>query len=135
VQPDIKKINILVAEDNLINQKLINKLLMNRGYQTLVVEDGLKAVEALHNKSFDLVLMDIQMPIMDGYQATSYIRNVERLTGDHIPIIAVTAFAMDSDRQKCYELGMDDFLAKPFNKMDFYNIIEKHLSSGRVSSS
>lgn len=108
---------------------------MNRGYQTLVVEDGLKAVEALHNKSFDLVLMDIQMPIMDGYQATSYIRNVERLTGDHIPIIAVTAFAMDSDRQKCYELGMDDFLAKPFNKMDFYNIIEKHLSSGRVISS
>lgn len=135
MQPDSKKINILVAEDNLINQKLINKLLMNRGYQTLVVEDGLKAVEALHNKSFDLVLMDIQMPIMDGYQATSYIRNVERLTGDHIPIIAVTAFAMDSDRQKCYELGMDDFLAKPFNKMDFYNIIEKHLSSGRVISS
>ncbi|HLT24095.1 MAG TPA: response regulator [Ignavibacteria bacterium] len=135
MQPDIKKINILVAEDNLINQKLINKLLTNRGYQTLVVEDGLKAVEALHNKSFDLVLMDIQMPIMDGYQATSYIRNVERLTGDHIPIIAVTAFAMDSDRQKCYELGMDDFLAKPFNKMDFYNIIEKHLSSGRVISS
>lgn len=135
MQPDIKKINILVAEDNLINQKLINKLLMNRGYQTLVVEDGLKAVEALHNKSFDLVLMDIQMPIMDGYQATSYIRNIERLTGDHIPIIAVTAFAMDSDRQKCYELGMDDFLAKPFNKMDFYNIIEKHLSSGRVISS
>ncbi len=135
MQPDIKKINILVAEDNLINQKLINKLLMNRGYQTLVVEDGLKAVEALHNKSFDLVLMDIQMPIMDGYQATSYIRNVERLTGDHIPIIAVTAFAMDSDRQKCYELGMDDFLAKPFNKMDFYNVIEKHLSSGRVPSS
>lgn len=126
--------HILVAEDNLINQKLINKLLINRGYNTLVVEDGQKAVEALHNKSFDLVLMDIQMPIMDGYQATTYIRNVERLTGEHIPIIAVTAFAMDSDRKKCYELGMDDFLAKPFNKQDFYEVIEKHLLSNRMVS-
>jgi two-component system, sensor histidine kinase and response regulator len=124
--------HILVAEDNLINQKLINKLLLNRGYNTLVVEDGQKAVEALQNKSFDLILMDIQMPIMDGYQATEYIRSVEKLTGQHIPIIAVTAFAMESDKKKCYELGMDDFLAKPFNKHDFYDVIERHLLSNRV---
>src|SRR5690606_19600482 len=109
---------VLVAEDNYINQKLIKKLLLKKGYNTLIVEDGKKVVDILQNQRYDMILMDIQMPIMDGYQATAWIREREKLTGDHIPIIGITAFAMESDRQKCFAIGMDDYLSKPFHKDD-----------------
>jgi two-component system sensor histidine kinase/response regulator len=125
---------ILVAEDNYINQKLIKKLLHKKGYNTLVVEDGKKVIDVLQNQQYDVILMDIQMPIMDGYQATAYIREKERLTGEHIPIIGITAFAMESDRQKCFAIGMDDYLSKPFHKDDFYDVIEKHLIISATTS-
>lgn len=124
---DYSLINVLVAEDNYINQKLISKLLSKKGYNALIVEDGSKALEALSKGDFHIVLMDIQMPVMDGYQATQAIREKEQGTGSHIPIIGITAFAMESDRKKCFDIGMDDYLSKPFNKEDFYRIIEKHL--------
>ncbi len=125
---------VLVAEDNYINQKLIKKLLHKKGYNTLVVEDGKKVIDVLQNQQYDVILMDIQMPIMDGYQATSCIREKERLTGEHIPIIGITAFAMESDRQKCFAIGMDDYLSKPFHKDDFYDVIEKHLNISATTS-
>lgn len=122
-----KTIKVLVAEDNYINQKLISKLLLNKGYNLTIVDDGQKVLDALEKDKYHIVLMDIQMPIMDGYQATKLIRAKEITNGKYIPIIAVTAFAMESDRQKCFEIGMDDYISKPFNKDDFYKIIEKHL--------
>lgn len=122
-----KTIKVLVAEDNYINQKLISKLLLNKGYNINIVDDGQKVLDALEKDKYHIVLMDIQMPIMDGYQATKLIRAKEITSGKYIPIIAVTAFAMESDRQKCFEIGMDDYISKPFNKDDFYKIIEKHL--------
>ena len=125
---------VLVAEDNYINQKLIKKLLLKKGYNTLIVEDGKKVVDILQNQRYDVILMDIQMPVMDGYQATAWIREREKLTGDHIPIIGITAFAMESDRQKCFAIGMDDYLSKPFHKDDFYDVIEKHLIISSTTS-
>ncbi|HEX2786867.1 MAG TPA: response regulator [Ignavibacteria bacterium] len=122
-----KTIKVLVAEDNYINQKLISKLLLNKGYNITIVDDGQKVLDALENEKFHIILMDIQMPVMDGYQATKLIRAKEITSGKYVPIIAVTAFAMESDRQKCFEIGMDDYISKPFNKDDFYKIIEKHL--------
>lgn len=122
-----KTIKVLVAEDNYINQKLISKLLLNKGYDITIVDDGQKVLDALEKDKYHIILMDIQMPIMDGYQATKLIRAKEITSGKYIPIIAVTAFAMESDRQKCFEIGMDDYISKPFNKDDFYKIIEKHL--------
>ena len=127
---DYSRFNILVAEDNYINQKLISKLLSKKGYNSFVVEDGEKVLKALEERKFDAVLMDIQMPIMDGYQTTSIIREREKESGNHVPIIGITAFAMESDRQKCFEIGMDDYLSKPFDKDDFYDIIEKHVADG-----
>lgn len=125
---------ILVAEDNYINQKLIRKLLNKKGYDTLIVDDGKKAVDLYDQNNYDVILMDIQMPVMDGYQATAYIREKEKLTGDHIPIIGITAFAMESDRQRCFRIGMDDYLSKPFNRDDFYDVIEKHLNLSETTS-
>jgi CheY-like chemotaxis protein len=122
-----KTIKVLVAEDNYINQKLISKLLLNKGYNITIVDDGQKVLDALEKEKFHIILMDIQMPVMDGYQATKLIRAKEITSGKYVPIIAVTAFAMESDRQKCFEIGMDDYISKPFNKDDFYKIIEKHL--------
>lgn len=122
-----KTIKVLVAEDNYINQKLISKLLLNKGYNITIVDDGQKVLDTLEKEKFHIILMDIQMPVMDGYQATKLIRAKEITSGKYVPIIAVTAFAMESDRQKCFEIGMDDYISKPFNKDDFYKIIEKHL--------
>ncbi|HRE40587.1 MAG TPA: response regulator [Ignavibacteria bacterium] len=122
-----ESIKILVAEDNYINQKLINKLLINKGYDVTIVDDGQKVLDEIEKAKYHLVLMDIQMLVMDGYQSTKIIRAKEITNGTYIPIIAVTAFAMESDKQKCFEIGMDDYISKPFNKDDFYKIIEKHL--------
>ena len=131
---DYSRYNILVAEDNYINQKLLSKLLSKKGYNSFVVEDGEKVLKALEERKFDAVLMDIQMPLMDGYQATTIIRQREKESGGrHVPIIGITAFAMESDRQKCFEIGMDDYLSKPFNKDDFYDIIEKHVTNNAES--
>ncbi|NWG29653.1 MAG: response regulator [Ignavibacteriaceae bacterium] len=103
---------ILLAEDNLINQKVSLKILSTAGYNAVAVENGQKAVEAINSGNFDLVLMDIQMPEVDGYKATELIR---KLADDKnkIPIIALTAHALLGDREKCIKAGMDDYLAKP----------------------
>lgn len=108
-----RALNILLAEDNVINQKLAVVLLKRLGHAVAVVEDGKSAIEILNQSSFDVVLMDIQMPEMDGFAATVMIRAWEKRTGTHIPIIAMTAHAMKGDRERCLAAGMDDYISKP----------------------
>jgi signal transduction histidine kinase/CheY-like chemotaxis protein len=105
--------HILLAEDNVVNQRLAVRILEKEGHTVIVAPHGEAALAALRQETFDLVLMDVQMPIMGGLEATAAIRAQERATGTHIPIIAMTAHAMKGDREKCLAAGMDDYLAKP----------------------
>jgi PAS domain S-box-containing protein len=108
-----RSLRVLVAEDNIVNQRLILRILEKLGHQAILAEDGHKAVEAILREDVDLVLMDVQMPGMDGFQATTVIRELERETGVHHPIIAMTAHAMKGDDQRCLAAGMDGYLSKP----------------------
>jgi len=119
-----KKLRILLAEDNVVNQKLAAKLLEKMGHSVTVVEDGKKALEAITGEKFDLVLMDVQMPTMDGFEATTIIRNQERTAGTHTPIVAMTAHAMKGDREKCLQAGMDGYVAKPIDLQELYATID-----------
>jgi CheY-like chemotaxis protein len=109
-------LRILLAEDNALNQKLAALLLKREGHNVTVVGDGNAAVRAVALGSFDVVLMDLQMPEMDGFEATAAIRTAERGTGRHLRIVALTAHAMKGDRDKCLEAGMDDYLTKPIDQ-------------------
>ncbi|WP_436016285.1 response regulator [Phenylobacterium sp. LjRoot219] len=122
-------LKVLVAEDNAINQRLALRLLERRGHRPEIVDDGAKAVEAVARDSFDVVLMDVQMPGMDGFQATAAIRDREKATGGHVPIIAMTAHAMSGDRERCLAAGMDGYVSKPLRAEDFYAVVE---SRGRA---
>jgi PAS domain S-box-containing protein len=120
-----RKKRILLAEDNLINRKLVLKMLENRGYQTDAVLNGEEAVKKLGSTSYDLVLMDVQMPVKNGYEATREIRKNEGDT--HIPIIALTAHAIKGDREKCLDAGMDDYISKPIKPDELTNVMERWL--------
>ncbi|MCK5684727.1 response regulator, partial [bacterium] len=122
------KYKILLAEDNKINQKVALATLKRLGYQADPVKDGEQAVEALINTSYDLVLMDCQMPKMDGFQATKEIRNPDSKVLNHdIPIVALTANATKTDKDKCFEAGMDDYMAKPFKPKGLTDMLNKWL--------
>ena len=118
-------LHILLAEDNMVNQKVAARLLEKRGHIVEVVTTGLQAVEAVMAGSFDLVLMDVQMPEMGGLEATAVIREKEKQTGFglHIPIVAMTAHAMRGDRERCLEAGMDDYMSKPIDPKVLYAVI------------
>lgn len=122
-----QKANILVAEDNIVNQRLVKELLVRKNFDVTIVENGLKIFDVLEQSNYNIILMDIQMPVMDGLEATAIIREIEKGTGKHIPIIGITAYAVKADREKCLNAGMDDYLAKPFVKEEFYNMIDKYL--------
>jgi signal transduction histidine kinase/DNA-binding response OmpR family regulator len=115
---------ILVAEDNLVNQKLTLCLLEKKGYSVTVVPDGRAVLDALELHCFDLILMDVQMPRLDGLQTTFEIRQRERNRGGYLPIIALTSHAMGGDRERCLAVGMDDYLAKPIQPKELYAVIE-----------
>jgi CheY-like chemotaxis protein len=104
---------VLVAEDNLVNQKMIQRLIEKQGHSVVLVDTGRKAVTAVEEGAFDMVFMDVQMPEMDGLEATAEIRRREQITGKHQLIIAMTAHALKGDRERCLEAGMDDYLTKP----------------------
>jgi signal transduction histidine kinase/CheY-like chemotaxis protein len=106
-------LSILVAEDNPVNQRLIERLLERRGHRAAITQNGLAALAASHERRYDLILMDVEMPEMDGFEATRRIRAGEQGTSRHIPIIAMTAHAMKGDRERCVEAGMDDYISKP----------------------
>jgi CheY-like chemotaxis protein len=116
-------LKILVAEDNPVNQKLAVRMLEKRGHAVTLARNGREAVEALELEAFDLVLMDIQMPEMDGFEATAAIRQRERRTGRHQPIVAMTAHAMKGDDQRCVDAGMDGYLAKPIRGEELYALL------------
>ena len=124
-----RSLRVLLAEDNAVNQKLAARLLEKEGHFVVVVPDGLRAVEALETNPFDLVLMDVQMPGMDGVEATSLIRRREMNTGLHVPIIAMTAHAMTGDRQRFIASGMDGYVSKPIHSRELFDAIETVLSS------
>ena len=122
-------LRVLVAEDNAVNQRLAARLLEKRGHRVTVTANGREAVEALANHNFDLVLMDIQMPKMDGFEATAAIRQREDRDGTpHIPIIALTANAMKGDRERCLAAGMDGYLSKPIVSRDLDELLETYLT-------
>jgi signal transduction histidine kinase/DNA-binding response OmpR family regulator len=108
-----RRLQVLVAEDSVVNQMLAIRLLERRGHQVVVANTGRQVLEALNTQSFDVVLMDVQMPEMDGLKTTASIREQEQTTGRHLPIIAMTAHVMPGDRERCLEAGMDDYIAKP----------------------
>jgi two-component system sensor histidine kinase/response regulator len=118
-------LRILLAEDHPINQKLAVSLLMQRGHKVTVTSNGHQALAAWEDRRFDLVLMDVQMPKMGGLEATSAIREKERGTGRHIPIVAMTAHVMKGDRERCLQAGMDGYVAKPIQPAELFEAIEK----------
>ncbi|MEW6110997.1 MAG: PAS domain S-box protein [Thermodesulfobacteriota bacterium] len=119
-----RKLRILLAEDNLVNQKVATKMLEKMGHGVTVVANGKAAAEAVGRSIFDVILMDVQMPEMDGLQSTKVIRERERTTGKHIPIIAMTAHAMKGDRERCLEAGMDGYVSKPVNQAELFETLE-----------
>jgi CheY-like chemotaxis protein len=118
-----KSLRILLAEDNLFNRKLAVALLEKRRHRVVVVGDGREALSALEEQPFDLVLMDVQMPEMDGFQATAAIRERERASGGHVPIVAMTAHAMKGDRERCLAAGMDGYVSKPIQPAKLFEAI------------
>jgi PAS domain S-box-containing protein len=134
---DTKRSNIrvLVAEDNVTNQKVVQRILGKYGYRVDAVANGLEAVQALGSIPYDLVLMDCQMPEMDGYEATRAIRRLDTLVINHnVPIIAMTANAMQGDREKCIISGMDDYVAKPIDLQNMIEVIERWLIDSSTKS-
>jgi len=120
-----KGLRILLAEDNLVNRLVALRLLERHGYVVEVAEDGREAVAKAKAGNFDVVLMDVQMPEMDGLEATQAIREMEKHRGSHVPIIAMTAHALKGDRERCLEAGMDAYISKPFKMEELLNQIEK----------
>jgi len=126
-----RKLRLLLAEDNVVNQTLAVRLLEKEGHTVVVVANGQEALATLAKAepgAFDLVLMDVQMPVMDGFEAAATIREKEKGTGTHLPIIAMTAYAMQGDRERCLAVGMDDYVAKPIHKVELMEVIERHCS-------
>jgi signal transduction histidine kinase/DNA-binding response OmpR family regulator len=117
-------VKILLAEDNPVNQKVAEAILRKAGYPVQIVENGEDAVEAMKSTSYNLVLMDVQMPEVDGIQATKMVREMEG-SDKHTPIVAMTAHAMIGDKERCLESGMDDYIAKPIRPSELLNIVEK----------
>ncbi|MGZ4858513.1 MAG: response regulator, partial [Candidatus Angelobacter sp.] len=119
------QLKILLAEDNPVNQSLAVRLLRKMGHQVAVAQTGKEALYSLRSEKFDLVLMDVQMPEMDGFEATREIRKSEHGRQQHIPVIAMTAHAMNGDHESCLKAGMDDYIAKPINREELRQTIER----------
>jgi signal transduction histidine kinase/CheY-like chemotaxis protein len=120
-----QSLSILVAEDNAVNQRVIGRLLEKRGHRVVLAQNGREALEALEKQSFDVVLMDGLMPEMDGFEATKLIREKERVSGTHVPIIALTALAMEGDKEHCLACGMDGYVRKPVQPEDLFREIDR----------
>jgi CheY-like chemotaxis protein/HPt (histidine-containing phosphotransfer) domain-containing protein len=117
-------LRILLAEDNAINRELTTRILSKRGHSVTAAENGKLALDVLEAQAFDLVLMDVQMPEMDGFDATAAIRKREASSGTHIPIIAMTAHAMKGDRERCLQAGMDAYISKPVQSEELLKLVE-----------
>jgi two-component system, sensor histidine kinase and response regulator len=127
-------LHVLLVEDNPVNQRLATRMLEKRGHRVVLAGNGREALEALEKGSFYLVLMDVQMPEMDGFQATAAIREKEKRGNTHLPVIALTAHAMKGDREKCLAGGMDGYLTKPIRPQELDGILESYMNR-RTSAS
>jgi CheY-like chemotaxis protein len=121
-------LRVLLAEDNPVNQLLATRLLEKRGHQVVVAANGREALEALGKDTYDLVLMDVQMPEMDGIEATIAIREMEKSSGRHLPVVALTAHAMKGDQERCLDAGMDAYLSKPIRPRELDDLLEKFIA-------
>ncbi len=126
-----RALRVLLAEDNLVNQMLAVRLLEKQGHSVVVAANGREAVEAVQRQPFDLVLMDVQMPEMDGFEATAAIRQGERGSGRHLPILAMTAYAMKGDRERCLDSGMDGYVSKPIQPRELWETIDNLVTPAR----
>jgi CheY-like chemotaxis protein len=124
-------LSVLLAEDNVINQHLVKRLLEKRGHVVTVTGSGREALERVGTESFDVILMDVQMPDMDGLQASTRIREVEKRRGTYTPILALTAHTMKGDRERCLAAGMDHFINKPIDAERFVEVVEAAAADGR----
>ena len=130
----IRPLRVLLAEDTPANQKVVTSILAKRGHDIAVANNGREAVDHVINRDFDVVLMDVQMPIMDGYQATASIRALANERAAQIPIIAMTAHAMRGDREKCLQAGMDAYLTKPVDVEELLRMVESVAEAGALTS-
>ena len=131
-------LHILLAEDNPVNQRLAMRLLERRGHRVDVASSGREAIDWLERDHFDLILMDLQMPDMDGLEATAMIREREKKQGGRTPIVALTAYTMKGDRERCLQAGMDNYINKPIDAVRFLEIVEltvnaQHRVANRLS--
>ena len=126
-------LHILLVEDNQVNQRVASHILSKQGWKHQIANNGREALEALDREKFDLVLMDIQMPEMDGWQATSAIRRSEELSGRHLPIIAMTAHAMKGDRRRCLDAGMDEYISKPIQSEELVRVVKLFANTNGAS--
>ena len=127
-----RTLRVLLVEDGLVNQRVALGFLQRRGHEVEIAQDGAEAIAAWKDGKFDLILMDVQMPEMDGYKATALIRQQEEPTGDHIPIVAMTAHAMKGDRERCLAAGMDDYVPKPIHSEELYAAMDRAIKSRRA---
>ena len=121
---DLRNLRILLAEDNLVNQKLACRLMEKRGHSVVVAGNGREALQAMERQSFDLLITDVSMPEMDGLEMAAALRALERATGTHLPIIAMTAHTMQGDRERCLAAGMDAYVAKPLRAKELFATIQ-----------
>jgi len=128
-----RRLRVLVAEDNAVNQKVVMGFLDRAGHAAVVVSTGAEVLTALERHDFDVVLMDLQMPEIDGFEATRAIRRQERSTGGHIPIVALTAHVAKGDAERCLEAGMDAYISKPLRARDLFAAIESALDPARAT--
>jgi len=126
--PAGRRLKILLAEDNLVNQKLASRLLEKRNHVVTIVSNGKEALLALEKNQFDLVLMDVQMPEMDGLEATRILRESEFATGQHQPVVAMTALAMNGDKERCISAGMDGYLSKPIRPQELDQVLDSYMA-------
>jgi signal transduction histidine kinase/ActR/RegA family two-component response regulator len=128
----VRSLRVLLAEDNEVNQQLASEFLQMRGHEVRIAQNGLDVLAALAAERFDVILMDIQMPKMDGLEATAAIREREKTTGSHIPIVAITGYAMKGDRQRCLDAGMDAYITKPIRSQELFEILENCASASNL---
>jgi CheY-like chemotaxis protein len=124
-----RHLRVLVAEDNAVNCKVADNLLRRRGHEPIIVPNGRDAVDAVRRERYDLILMDLQMPDMDGFEATAAIRAIERRTGVRVPIVALTAHAMEGDRQRCLDADMDGYVSKPIRAVELFEVIDRVIAA------
>jgi CheY-like chemotaxis protein len=126
-----RQLRILIAEDDPTVRQMMSTLLSRKRIDCTVVGDGLSAVEAWEESDYDFILMDVQMPVMDGLSATRMIREKESERGGHTIIIALTAYAMAGDRKRCLDAGMDEYMSKPIDFEQLFSLVDDYLQQGR----